>query len=190
MKRSLGARTLLYPAPVLVIGTYDRKGKANVMTAAWGGISCSSPPCISVSLRKATYTYGNIIERKAFTVNIPSRDYAKEADYFGIATGKNTDKFLAAELTAVRSDTVDAPLIKEFPLVLECQLLHIIEIGLHTQFIGEIKDVKADESVLGENGEPDMEKLQPLLYAPGSREYYAVGERIGKAFSLGKDIES
>ena len=95
MKKSLGAKTILYPTPVLVVGTYDNNGRPNVMTAAWGGICCSVPPCIAVSLRKATYSYHNIVQRKAFTVSVPSEQYVKDADYFGIASGKTEDKFAA-----------------------------------------------------------------------------------------------
>lgn len=186
MKKSLGARAIIYPTPVLVIGSYDNAGKANAMTAAWAGICCSSPPCIAVSLRKATYTYGNVMERKAFTVNIPSEKYIKEADYFGMVSGKNVDKFSATGLTLVRSDLVDAPYIKEFPFVLECKVIRTTEIGLHTQFIGEIMDVKADESVITGAGTPDIEKLKPFLFTPESRTYYGVGKYLGKAFSIGK----
>jgi flavin reductase (DIM6/NTAB) family NADH-FMN oxidoreductase RutF len=182
MKRSLGAKTILFPAPVLVVGTYDQAGKPNVMTVAWGGICCSEPPCVAVSLRKATYTYGNIMERKAFTVNIPSEAYVKEADYFGIATGRRQDKFAATKLTPVKSDLVDAPYVEEFPLVLECRLLH-------TQFIGEILDLKADESVLGLSNMPEMEKVKPIVYGPTVRGYYGVGKYLGRSFSMGKDIK-
>ncbi|UJS16242.1 MAG: flavin reductase family protein [Candidatus Jettenia sp.] len=188
MKKSLGAKTIVYPTPVFIIGTYDKAGKPNAMNVAWGGLCCSSPPSIAISLRKATYTYGNITERKAFTVNIPSQTHAKEADYFGIASGSKEDKFATTKLTPVKSDLADAPYIKEFPLVLECKLTHTIEIGLHTQFIGEILDVKAEESVLGEDGLIDMEKLHPMLYAPDIRAYYGVGEYLGKAFSIGKQL--
>lgn len=188
MKKSIGAKTIIYPIPILVVGTYDKAGKPNVMTAAWGGICCSSPPCVAVSLRKATYSYGNIVERKAFTINIPSETYVKEIDYFGIVSGKNKDKFSAAGLTPVKSDLVDAPYVKEFPFALECRLLHTIEIGLHTQFIGEIMDIKADESMLDENGSLDIEKIKPILFAPESRTYYRVGPYLGKAFSIGKEI--
>ncbi|MDZ4383338.1 MAG: flavin reductase family protein, partial [Thermodesulfovibrionia bacterium] len=149
---------------------------------------CSSPPCVAVSLRKATYSYGNIVERKAFTINIPSETYVKEIDYFGIVSGKNKDKFSATGLTPVKSDLVDAPYVKEFPFALECRLLHTIEIGLHTQFIGEIMDIKADESMLDENGSLDIEKIKPILFAPESRTYYRVGQYLGKAFSIGKEI--
>ena len=188
MKESLGARTIVYPAPVFVVGTYDKDGKPNVMTAAWGGICCSKPPCLSVSLRKATYSYGNILDRKAFTINIPSEAHARVADFFGIASGKTADKLTAVGLTPVRSDLIDAPYIQEFLLVLECTLLQTLEIGLHTQFIGEIQDVKADASVLDESGIPDIAKIKPILYAPEVRTYYGVGEYIGKAFSIGKSF--
>src|SRR5512136_926866 len=141
MMKSLGAQTLIYPAPVLVVGTYDKAGKPNVMTASWGGICCSQPPCVAVSLRKATYTYGNILERKAFTISIPSEAYVKEADYFGLVSGRGTDKFAATKLTPVHSDLVDAPYVKEFPLIVECKLAHVIDLGLHTQFVGEVVDV-------------------------------------------------
>jgi flavin reductase (DIM6/NTAB) family NADH-FMN oxidoreductase RutF len=186
MKTSLGAKTILYPTPVLVVGTYDLNGRPNVMTAAWGGICCSVPPCVAVSLRKATYSYGNIVKRKAFTISIPSERHVKDADYFGIASGKIEDKFAAAELTPVRSDLVDAPYVQEFPLVLECRLSHTFELGLHTQFVGEILDVKVDEASLAEGGVPDIERLRPIIYAPEIKAYFGIGKRLGKAFSIGK----
>jgi flavin reductase (DIM6/NTAB) family NADH-FMN oxidoreductase RutF len=185
MKQSIGAKTIVHPAPAFVVATYDKAGRANAMTAAWGGICCSVPPCVAVALRKATYTYGNILERKAFTVNIASEDYTAAVDYFGIVSGKKEDKFAATGLTPVRSDLVDAPFIEEFPFVLECKLLHSIEIGLHTQFIGEILDIKAEPSVLGAGGAPDIEKVKPILFAPEGGYYWGIGTKIGKAFSMG-----
>jgi flavin reductase (DIM6/NTAB) family NADH-FMN oxidoreductase RutF len=188
MKKSFGAKTLVFPTPVWVVGTYDKEGKPNVMAVAWGGICCSQPPCVAVSLRKATYSYGSMMERKAFTVNVPSEAHAREADYVGIATGRKVDKFAAAGLTPVRSELVDAPYVAEFPLVLECRLLRTVEIGLHTQFIGEIVDVKADETVLGEKGIPDIEKVKPIVYAPEVGTYYRIGGSLGRAYSIGKTI--
>src|SRR5512136_1199407 len=88
MKKSIGAKTIVFPTPVFVVGTYDKAGNPNVMTAAWGGICCSKPPCVAVSLRKATYSYGNIIENKAYTISIPSATYVREADYYGISSGR------------------------------------------------------------------------------------------------------
>ncbi len=190
MKESLGPKTIVYPTPVFVVGTYDKEGKPNAMTVAWGGICCSRPPCVAVSLRKATYSYWNIVERKAFTINIPSETHLRVADYFGMASGKTEDKFAAAGLQPVRSNLVDAPYIEEFLLVLECKVLHTLEIGLHTQFIGEILDVKADASVLDEKGTPEIEKVKAVLFAPESRKYYGIGEFLGDAYSIGKGIKS
>jgi flavin reductase (DIM6/NTAB) family NADH-FMN oxidoreductase RutF len=188
MKKSLGPKTLLYPTPVWVVGTYNKDGKPNVMTIAWGGICCSKPPCVAISIRKATYTYGNIMERNAFTVNVPSEAHAKEVDYFGLVSGKDVDKLSATGVTPMKSDLVHAPYLKEFPLVLECKVINTLEIGLHTQFIGEILDVKADEFVLGEKGLPDIEKIRPIIFSPERRIYHKVGGYLGDAFSIGKEI--
>ncbi len=190
MKKSLGAQTLVYPTPVFVVGSYSPDGRPNAMTAAWGGICCSAPPCVAVSIRKARQTYANILEQKAFTVNIPSERYVREADYFGIVSGKRTDKIKAAGLTTTKSELVNAPIIAEFPLVLECRLLHTFELGAHTQFVGEILDVKAEEAMLGKGGGPDIEKVKPLLYAPDdSMGYYAVGKFVARAFSAGRELK-
>lgn len=187
MKKSIGAKTILYPTPVLIVGTYDKAGNPNVMTVAWGGICCSAPPCVSISVREATYTFGNLMEQKAFTISIPSENYVKQADFIGIESGKDMDKFAATGLTPVNSDIVHAPYVAEFPLVLECKVIHTHKIGLHTQFIGEILDIKADDSVVGEKG-PEIDKIKPFLWAPDyARGYYGVGKYLGKAFSIGKE---
>jgi flavin reductase (DIM6/NTAB) family NADH-FMN oxidoreductase RutF len=189
MKKSVGAKTLLFPTPVLMVGTYDQNDKPNLMNAAWGGICCSQPPCVSVSLRKATYSHACIIERKAFTVGIASEGRMVEADYAGIASGRNVDKFAVTGLTPVKSDVVDAPYAAEFPVVLECRLLHIVEIGLHTQFIGEIIDVKADADVFDEDGQLDIMKIKPLIYDTSLKGYHGIGPLLGKAFTVGKALQ-
>ncbi len=186
MKKSLGPNTLLYPTPVLLVGTYDQNGKANLMTAAWGGICNSKPVCVNVSLRKATYSYAGIMERKAFTLGIPSESQIKEADYMGIFSGAKVDKFAEAGWTAEHSDCVDAPYAKEIPFVLECKLIEYTDLGLHTIFIGEVVDIKADEAILDDKDMPDMVKLKPLAFIPGTREYFSLGEPAGKAFSIGR----
>ena len=186
MKQSLGAKTLLYPTPVLVVGTYHADGRPNVMTAAWGGIACSTPPCVCVSLRAATATHGNIVARKAFTISLPGREQAAAADYFGLVSGRKSDKFAATGLTPVKGEFVDAPYVAEFPLVVECAVVQVHELGLHTQFIGEIKDVKIDEACLDAQGHVDVGKLDPIAFAPDTGAYFALGALIGPAYSLGK----
>lgn len=188
MLKSIGARTLLYPTPVMVVGTFDQAGHPNVMTAAWGGICCSVPPCVAVSLRKATYTHGNIVAQQCFTINIPSESQAREVDYFGLVSGRTEDKFGATLMTPVKSELVNAPYVKEFPLILECRLKHTLEIGLHTQFIGEILDIKADESIIGENNITDIQKLKPLIYDADQRRYFGLGPLVARAFTAGKEL--
>ncbi len=189
MKKSLGAKTLLYPTPVLLVGTYDAAGKPNVMTAAWGGICNSRPPCIYVSLRKATYSHAAILANQGYTVSILSQERVVEADYIGIASGRDVDKFAATGLTPVASELVHAPYVAEASLVIECRLVQALELGLHTQFIGEVLDVKAEESVLDRYGRVDITRVRPMLFAPDVRGYYAVGEFLGKAFTVGKQLE-
>ena len=188
MKKSLGAGTFACPCPVWCIGTYDAEGRPNMMAAAWVGICCSRPPSITVSLRDATYSYRSIIESEAFTVNIPSESQAREADFWGIVSGKNRNKFLESGLTPVKAEKVNAPFVAEFPLVLECVLRQSHKIGLHTQFIGEILDVKAEEEVLNERGVPDMSRIRPFLYSPAERTYYGAGQTLGRAYDLGMDL--
>ncbi len=188
-KRSIGPRTLLYPHPDLIIGTYGTNGRPDVMAAAWGGICSSRPPAVAVSVQKARQTYENLIERREFTISIPSVDYVKEADYFGIVSGRDTDKFAATNLTPVKGDLVNAPYVGEFPVVLECRLLQTVEIGVHTQFIGEILDVKVDGGMLGEDGKPDIEKIRPFAYDSMRQEYYGFSGPLAKAFSAGKEFK-
>ncbi len=186
--KSLGAKPLMMPTPVWIVGTYDTEGKPNVMTAAWGSICCSKPPCVSVSLRKATYSYGNLMEKLVFTVSVPSAKYAEAADYFGMASGRSENKFEKTGLTPVRGEHVEAPYVGEFPMAVECRIVHHHELGLHTIFAGEILDVKVNEAVLGENGLPDIKKVDPIVYAPESKDYFGIGETLGRAFSIGKNV--
>ncbi len=186
MKKSLGPQTLVYPMPAFLVGTYDDAGKANIMTAAWGGICCSEPPLLAVSVRKARWTYAAVLARKAFTVSIPSAKLAARTDFAGIASGRNTDKFAQLGLSAVRGEFVDAPYVEECPVALELALHSSLDLGSHTQFIGEIKDVKIDENCLAETGKPDINLVDPLIYDGGGREYRQVGGHVGHAFAGGK----
>lgn len=187
-KKSLNADTIVPPSPVWVIGSYDKDGLPNMMTASWVGVCCSDPPCVTISLRKATYTYGNIIESGAYTVNIPSRKLAPVAAYTGTVSGRDVDKFEGSGLTAVRSELVNAPYIKEFPLNIECRVIKTVELGLHTMFIAEIIDVKAAHSVLGKEGFPVMEKLDTFVFSYGGGGFYGVGEHLGTVGQLAGEI--
>jgi len=187
-KVSLGIKTLAQPSPVWLVGSYDQAGQPNLATIAWGSICCSKPPCVAISLRPATHSHASILQRGAFTVNIATEAFARQADFCGIVSGRDGDKFVAAGLTAVKSELIDAPYVEEFPLIIECRLQQTVEIGGHTQFIGEIVDVKADPAVLSESGVPDIEKVRPMIFTPVMRAYHGVGEYLGQAFSIGKEI--
>ena len=186
MKRSFGPTTLVYPMPAFLVGTYDNDGKPNIMTAAWGGICCSEPPLLAVSVRRQRWTYDAVASRKAFTVSIPSSGMAAETDFAGIASGRKTDKFAVPRLTAVKAEFVDAPYVDQCPVIVELALHSSMDLGSHVQFIGEIRDVKIDAGCLDEAGNPVLAKIDPLIYDGGARQYHKVGAPMGKAFSGGK----
>lgn len=196
MKNSLGPGTLGFPTPVFMVGSYNKDGNPNIMNAAAAGMCCLSPPCIYVSLREATYTYNNIMNKRTFTVSIPPAEYVKEADYFGLASGKNVNKLEVSGLTPVKSELVDAPYVSEFPVVLECKLKETVNLGSHTMFIGEVLDLKADEEILiditSKSGKKvtriDPEKFLPLIFDMSTRNYYKLGEKVGDGFSIGSEL--
>jgi flavin reductase (DIM6/NTAB) family NADH-FMN oxidoreductase RutF len=190
MKIDLSPQTILLPAPVLIIGSYGPEGKPNIMNAAWGGIASSKPPCVSVSLREATLTYHNIKEAGAFTVNIPSEKYFREADFVGMVSGRDHDKFRETGLTPEKSKLVNAPVVKEFPYALECNLIKLVELGLHTMFIGEIVGMVAESEAVNPQKFPDIEKVRPMLWGSyGSMAYYGIGSKLADAFSVGNELK-
>ena len=190
MKVALPGQTILLPSPVLIIGRYGADGRPNMMNAAWGGISCSTPPRISVSLREATLTYHNIKETGAFTVNITAERYVREADFVGMVSGRDHDKFAETGLTPTRSKLVDAPIVEEFPYALECELAGEVELGSHTMFVGDIVGIVADSDVLSDTQVPDIEKVRPMLWGSfGNMAYFGVGDRLGDAFSIGRELK-
>ena len=189
-KISLGAKTLVSPTPTWLVGTYDADNRPNLVTIAWGGVCCSDPPAIAISLRKSRHSYEAIVARKAFTINVPSENFVREADYAGMVSGRDNDKFAGAGLTPVKSSLVDAPYVAEFPLIIECRLIHTVEIGIHTQFIGEIIDVKAAENVLDAGKLPSAENVRPIIYDPVTRNYFGLGRMLGKGFNVGNGLRT
>jgi len=187
--KSLGPGTMAFPTPAWVIATYDKNDRANAMTAAWGGIANSNPPSVFVAVQPVRYTYENILAKREFTICIPSEEFAKETDYFGIESGRDVDKIEAAGLTAVRAEKVNAPYIKEFPMHLECKLTDRMNLGSHFVLIGQIVDVKAKDEILDHKDSIEIQKLKPILYSPTDRSYYGVGEEVGNAFSIGKEFK-
>ena len=184
MKQSLGNKPLIYPQPVLVIATYNEDGSANAMTAAWGGVCDYSK--VSVIIDRGHKTAKNLVVNKAFTLSIADLPRLKEADYLGIVSGNKTaDKVSKAGLTVSKSAQVDAPILEDFPLTLECRLISYDETT--ERAIGEVVNTLADESILTE-GKIDLSKFKPIVYDSMNHHYLTLGEKVGNAFQDGKNI--
>ena len=185
MKKNLGVVQAVYPMPVLIVAAYDENGKVNAMNAAWGMI-CNADR-IALFIDEDHKTTQNILKSRAFTVSLADRAHMDVADFFGIATGnKMEDKFERTGYHAVKSAFVNAPIINELPLTLECELLDVIEGSL---YLGEIKNVSMDENILGEDGELDLTKFVPITYDPIHHGYYPLGQRVGNAFADGAKLK-
>ena len=185
MKKSFGKQTWLYPMPVLIIATYDENGNPDAMNAAWGGIHDTNQ--IGICLDKSHKTTKNIAIKKAFTVSFADAEHVKACDYVGIVSGNDEkDKIKKAGFTVTKSEFVDAPVINELPMVLECELLSMSD---QSDYItGTIVNVSCDEDYLTD-GKPDVSKIKPLCYDPVSHNYNVIGEVKGKAFSDGKALK-
>ena len=182
MRKNFGAKPMCYPMPVYIIGTYGADGTPNAMNAAWGGISEETE--ISICISADHKTTENILSRKAFTVSMATANYIAACDYVGIVSGnKVPDKFARAGFHATKSQFVDAPLIDELPMALECELISYDSESC--RLVGRIVNVSADESVLGENGKVDVKKLQPITFDPMNNHYLVLGEKVGQAFHDG-----
>ena len=183
-EKNLGPSAVAFPTPVYIVGTYGKDDEPTAMNVAWGGLCSSEPPCVMIAIRKERYTYENIMERKEFTVNFPDAAHVKEADYLGLVSGKKAKKFEVAGLTAKKGEKVNAPVIEEFPMALECKVKSF-EDGI---LIGEIMNVNADESILT-NGQIDPKKLKPITYDPVNHAYIGLGEKVGNAFKDGLKLK-
>lgn len=184
MRKNFGAKTYVYPMPVFIVAAYDAEGRANCMNAAWGGIYDTKQ--IMLCLAQDHKTTKNIAESGAFTVSIADVKHLVQADYMGIASGNTVpDKMERAGLTTVKSELVNAPIINEFPMTLECRLIKFNEDGI---CIGEIVNVSADEAVLGADGEIDPERLNAITYDGVHHTYITLGKKASDAFSAGKEI--
>lgn len=187
MRKDLGVKPAVYPMPVLMIATYDENGVVDVMNAAWGMI-CDTDK-ITLSLTETHKTVKNIKKSKAFTVSLADVKNIKEADFFGIASGNTmADKFERSGMTATKSDKVNAPIIEEFPVTMECELAEIIETDNVYSIIGKIVNVSAHEEVLDGKGSVDITKANILMFDQFRAGYYVTGEKVGQAWQSGKEL--
>lgn len=179
-KVKLGAKTLMYPMPAVLVGA-NVNGKPNYMMAAWCSIACMAPPMLAIAINHARYTAKGIDENKTFSISIPSTRLAIEADYCGIVTGGRADK--SKVFASFYGKLKSAPMAKECPVNIECRLHDSMDLGSHVLYVGEIVETYADEeSIIG--GLPDIEKVDPLIYSNGK--YYRAGHYLTDAFSAGK----
>ena len=186
MRKNFGPKPMCYPMPVYIISTYNEDGTPNAMNAAWGGISEEEE--ITICMDAEHKTAANILARKAFTVSMATAKYAAACDYVGIVSGnKEPEKFAKAGFHATKSSFVDAPLIDELPMALECELISYDPESC--RLVGRIVNVCAEESVLGENGKVDAGKLQPITYDPMNHHYLVLGEKVGQAFHDGLQLK-
>lgn len=186
MRKNFGAKPYTYPQPMLIIAAYDENGTPDAMNAAWGGISDDTQ--ISMCLSAGHKTVKNIQARKAFTVSMADAAHVVACDYVGIVSGnKVPDKFEKAGFHATKSEFVDAPLIDELPMTLECTL---VSYDPETcRLVGEIVNVSADERILDENGKIDPAKLEPITFDPVNNAYLKLGEKVGNAFKDGMQLK-
>ncbi len=184
MKKDLGVLPAVYPMPVLMVAAYDNNEKVNVMNVAWGQICDEDKIILFIGEGKKTWL--NIKESKAFTVSIADKAHMDAADFFGIASGnKIDDKFERTGYHAAASDKVHAPVIDEFPVAMECELLEFLHTDYVDGIVGKIVGVKAEEAVLDEKGKIDPERMQALIFDQFRHGYYVTGEQVGKAWNAG-----
>ena len=184
MKKNFGKKNWMFPMPVLMIGTYNEDGTPNMMNAAWGGVTLEDEITICIDTGHKTWT--NIATRKAFTVAFGTADTVRACDYVGIESGNDTpDKVVKSGFSASKSEFVDAPVMAELPLVLECELVSMNEDSCNV--VGRILNCAVEESVLTD-GKPDAAKMKPICYDPCAHAYRIMGEAVAKAFSCGKEI--
>lgn len=188
MKKDLGKKPAIFPMPVLMVATYNEDGTVDCMNAAWGMMADMGK--VALNLTETHKTVKNIKERKAFTVAIADSNHVVESDYLGIVSGNNVkDKFEKSGLSIIKSNFVDAPIIEEYPITMECKFLEYQDGENGCGVIGEIINVSADEKVLDENGNIDVEKIQAIMYDPFNHGYYEVGKKVGQAFKDGNKLK-
>ena len=186
MRKNFGSKAWCYPMPVFIVGTYDENGQPNAMNAAWGGIDYDDQ--INLCLSAEHKSTINLQKTKAFTVSMGTVEQLVACDYVGITSGnKVEDKFEKAGWHATKSEFVNAPVINELPMTIECELVSYDPEMCH--LVGRIVNVSADESILDDNGKIDPKKLRPITYDPVNHKYIALGEVVGNAFSDGKNIK-
>lgn len=177
----------MYPAPAVVASAYDENGRADACTLAFATMCSHHPPAVMIAINSTLKrkTLKSILETQEFCIGFGNVEHLAEVDYLGIESGYNEDKLAKINFTPVKGEKVNAPIIDEFKVSLECRVMHVAEVGSHTQITGEIVNVQADESVIDEKGKIIFEKVNPIAYDDISHSYYEMGDKIADAFKVG-----
>lgn len=168
---------MLYPVPAVMVTVQDAEGKSNIITIAWTGTVCTNPPMLYISVRPERYSYHMLEETGEFVVNMTTKKLAKAADYCGVRSGRDVDKWKETGLTPGKAQAVNVPLIAESPVNIECRVKEVLELGSHHMFLAEVLAVDVDESLLDMGGRLALEKAEPVVYSHG--EYYGLSELMG-----------
>ena len=168
---------MLYPLPVVMVSVRDGEGKDNIITVAWAGTVCTNPPMVSISVRPERYSYHMLKESGEFVINLTTEELCRAADYCGVKSGRDVDKFRELGLKKEEASVVGAPMIGQSPVNIECRVTKVEELGSHHMFLARVEAVHADEAWMDENGRFDLNKALPVAYSHG--EYYGLGRKLG-----------
>ena len=186
-KINIKTRAIRYPSPAVIASAYDNEGKADACTLAFATMCSHQPPCIMIAINHSAKrkTLEDITLQKEFAVGFPSIDQVSQTDYLGIFSGHDEDKLEKLSLTTTKAQNVNAPIINELKLSVECKVINIIKIGSHAQITGEIVNILADEDILDENGKISMRLLNPIVYDDVLYDYYSIADKVADAFNVG-----
>lgn len=190
-KKELKLHAVVSPTETVVVSAYDSEGKPQACTLAFYMVSSHVPPCVTVAINatQRRKTLEAMLASGAFALGFPSIDQVEEADYLGVESGHNADKLANIGYTTSRAETVNAPIVDEFLLSLECEIVNIVTVGSHMQVTGEVKRIVADESILNDKGKVELEKLKPIIYDEEQVRYLSVGEKVADAFKTGAALK-
>ena len=176
-KETWKAGNMLYPLPAVMVSVSDGEGNDNIITVAWAGTVCTNPPMVSISVRPSRFSYDMLRKTGEFVINLTTEKLAYATDYCGVRSGRDVDKFKETGLTREKADIVQAPMIREAPVSIECKVKEIRELGSHHMFLADIVAVHADEKYMDENNRFDLNRARPLVYSHG--EYLGTGKKLG-----------
>ena len=168
---------MLYPVPAVLVSVRNKEGKDNLITVAWAGTVCSDPAMVSISVRKERFSHAMLLESREFCINLTTKSIVKQVDYCGVRSGRDVDKFAETGLTKADCEKINAPLVEESPINIECRVKEVIELGTHDLFLAEVVNVQVDESLLNEHGTLKLERADLISYSHG--EYFTLGEKVG-----------